>query len=95
MEDGKTVVTDCRPKWAPSIHRSLTGKKSDHALLECKWKWRIRLMKSEPVKDFSALQPNVDDQGNKTASVHHGHHVFVCPYVSFVGMSLVQTFCVI
>ena len=64
----KTGVLDCRPKWAPSIHRSLNGKKSDHALLECKWKWRMRLIKTKPAKDFDVLKVQVDSKGKTTAN---------------------------
>ena len=34
----RSSVTSCRPRWAPSTHTSVTGKRSDHTLLECTWK---------------------------------------------------------
>ena len=52
----RSSVLQCRPRWGPSIHRSITGKPSDHALLECTWKWRMRLIKSNPVPDYSVLR---------------------------------------
>ena len=31
----RSSVTQCRTRWGPSVHRSISGKRSDHALLEC------------------------------------------------------------
>ena len=50
-----SCVTHCKPRWGPSIHRSIHGEKNDHALVECTWSWRVRVVKSKPVKDFSCL----------------------------------------
>ena len=47
------------------MHRSVTGKRSDHALLECTWKWRLKLIKSDPVPDFSLLQGGQGKDANK------------------------------
>ena len=64
-------MTQCRPRWAPSIHRSVSGKKSDHALLECIWKWRMRLVKVEPKPDFSVLRGDViNKQGHKVPNAY-------------------------
>jgi hypothetical protein len=52
----RSSVTNCSPRWEPSVHRSLSGKRSDHALVECSWKWRLRLTKTVPVPDFSVLK---------------------------------------
>ena len=52
----RSSVTGCKTRWGPSVHRSVTGKRSDHALLECTWKWRLKIVKSEPVPDYSVLQ---------------------------------------
>ena len=30
----KSCVTNCKPKWGPSVHRDL---RNDHSLVECKW----------------------------------------------------------
>ena len=56
-------IEQCQVRWGPSIHRSVHGFKSDHALLSCRWKWRIRTFKPQPVKDFSVLQPTCDENG--------------------------------
>ena len=67
----RSSVTDCRPDWAPSIHRSISGKRSDHALLSCTWKWRIRMVRTEPVPDFSVLQAAATDKnGRQTLNPH-------------------------
>ena len=55
-------MRNCEPKWGPSMHRNVHGQKSDHALLACTWKWRIRTEKSTPVKDFSCFSAT----GSKT-----------------------------
>ena len=61
----KSCVTQCRPRWEPSRHRDLHGHRNDHALLECIWKWRLRVEKSSVVKDFSPLYvQKTDKQGN-------------------------------
>ena len=51
----KSCVTQCRTKWGPSIHRDRHGEKNDHALVECRWKWRIRKNKPSPCRDFAAV----------------------------------------
>ena len=61
----RSSVTGSRTRWGPSIHRSITGKRSDHALLECTWKWRLRKVKTESSPDFSVLQGEIiDEDGN-------------------------------
>lgn len=46
------------------MYRSITSERSDHALLECTWKWRMRLVKSAPAPDFSALRgETINEQG--------------------------------
>ena len=61
----KSCVTQCRPRWEPSIHRNIHGHRNDHALVECIWRWRIRAEKSVEVKDFSPLYvQETDDHGN-------------------------------
>ena len=66
----RSSVTDCRPCWAPSIHRSITGKRSDHALLGCSWKWRMRVVKKEAVPDFSVLRSVITKQGQESPNSH-------------------------
>ena len=56
-------MEDCKVRWGPSIHRDLHGHKNDHALLSCRFKWRIRTHKSKPAKDFTALATTYDDRG--------------------------------
>ena len=51
----RSSVLNSRTYWGLSVHRSVTGKRSDHCLLECTWKWRMRLVKSEPTLDYSVL----------------------------------------
>ena len=51
----KSSITDCRARWGPSIHRSKWGIREDHALVSCKWKWRLRDMRLPGRMDFSAL----------------------------------------
>jgi hypothetical protein len=53
-------VEDCKVCWGPSIHRDLHGHKNDHALLSCRWRWRIRTHKPKPAKDFSLLSKDGD-----------------------------------
>ena len=60
----KSSVTHCKTRWGPSIHRSLTGRRSDYALLECRWKWRMRQMKTESSPDFSVLRMHQDNLKN-------------------------------
>ena len=45
----RSSITQCRPRWSPSVHRSLSGKRSDHALLECTWKWKWRIRTSRKI----------------------------------------------
>ena len=61
----KSYVVSCRPKWAPSIRRSLHGDKSDHALVECMWTWRVRTEKKKKCKDFSVLYAQETDEQGK------------------------------
>ena len=58
----KSCVTQCRPRWEPSRHRDLHDHRNDHALLECIWKWRLRVEKSSSVKDFSPLYVQKTDK---------------------------------
>ena len=51
----KSCVHSSCPKWGPAMHRDLHGEKNDHALVECRWKWRIRTVKTQPSKDFNCL----------------------------------------
>ena len=61
----KSCVQQCRPHWGPSIHRDLHGFKNDHALVKCTWKWRLRIRKKKPAKDFSCLYvQETDEHGN-------------------------------
>ena len=66
----KSCVTNCRPRWAPSRHRDLHGHSNDHALLECTWRWRLRKVKTNPVRDYTPLYapPTVDEHGNPVAN---------------------------
>ena len=67
----RSSVTSCKSRWGPSVHRSISGKRSDHALLECTWKWRMRHVKSEPSPDFSVLQGDTKDKnGNPGPNKH-------------------------
>ena len=47
-------VSDCKVRWAPSIHRNKVGP-ADHGLLMCKFKWRVRVVKNPKRTDYSAL----------------------------------------
>ena len=53
-----SCVEDCKVCWGPAIHRDLHGHKNDHALLACRWKWRVRTHKPTLAKDFSLLTKN-------------------------------------
>ena len=46
----------------PAIHRDLHGHRNDHALLSCRWSWKIRSHKPTRAKDFTVLSKN-DKQG--------------------------------
>jgi hypothetical protein len=60
-----SCVTQCRPKWGPSKHRDLHGHKNDHALVECTWRWRLKAVRPQPVKDYDCLyEQKADDDGN-------------------------------
>ena len=61
----RSSITDSKPRWTPSIHRSITGCKSDHALVECKWKWRMRREKPKAVPDFDVLSQKRKDGNGK------------------------------
>ena len=58
----RSSVTQSKVRWGPSVHRSLSGKRSDHALVECTWKWRMRHVKPEPSPDFSVMQDGITDK---------------------------------
>ena len=58
----KSNITDCKPQWKHAMHRDKYGERNDHALLECCWKWRIRVNKSTPCKDFEALYDTPTDE---------------------------------
>ena len=58
----KSCVTSCRSRWGPSIRRSLHGVKSDHALVECEFKWRIRTVKTAKCKDYACLYKQTFDE---------------------------------
>ena len=65
----KSCVSSCKSKWKPAMHRDLHGDKNDHALVECKWTWRIRNVKTQACKDFDCLFTRTCDQaGNPTAT---------------------------
>ena len=53
-------IEKCKVRWGPSIHRSAHGRKSDHALLSCTFKWRIRSYKTQKCKDFEVLKQETD-----------------------------------
>ena len=57
-------IENCKVRWGPAIHRDLHGHKNDHALLSCRWCWKIRSHKSTPAKDFSVLAKS-DSQGQE------------------------------
>ena len=50
--------------WGPSIHRNIYGK-DDHALVMCRWMWRLRSIKKESGTDWAVLKtiaPQVANQ---------------------------------
>ena len=49
----KSCVVNSTTNWAPAAHRF--GKFFDHCLLQIKWKWRIKSIKTTPAKDFKAM----------------------------------------
>jgi hypothetical protein len=49
-----TCVLDVNVRWGPSEHRNVYGR-ADHALVECKFSWKIRSPKPKKRKDFSSL----------------------------------------
>ena len=62
----KSSITSCKAKWAPSIRRSIHGEKSDHALVECVWRWRLRVVKKQIPKDYRCLyEKTLDENGNE------------------------------
>ena len=65
----RSSVTQSRVRWGPSVHRSISGKRSDHGLVECTWKWRMRHVKTEPTPDFSVLQGGQQTSGSATSVV--------------------------
>ena len=52
----RSFITDFRPDWTPSVQNNVSGKRSDHTLLDYAWKWWMCLIKTESVPDFSVLQ---------------------------------------
>ena len=65
----KSCILHCRPRWGPEIHRDIHGHRNDHALVECKWRWRLRTNKREPIKDYSPLylyESHTDEKGRPT-----------------------------
>lgn len=49
----KSCVLSSSTNWAPAVHRF--GKFFDHCLLQTIWKWRVKIEKNEPAKDFKAM----------------------------------------
>ena len=49
-------VQDAGVRWGPSEHRNIKGK-ADHALVYCKWTWKLSCPKVEHKKDLYALNP--------------------------------------
>ena len=49
----RSCVTSSKSCWAPSIHRF--GRPFDHSLLKIEWKWRLKVVKDAPAKDFKAM----------------------------------------
>ena len=49
-----TSVQDASVKWGPSEHRNIRGR-ADHALVCCKWTWRLQTCKPKKTKDFAIL----------------------------------------
>ena len=61
----RSNITSCEPKWGPAIHRDIHGERNDHALVECKWKWRLRVTKQKECKDYGCLYSvHTDTDGN-------------------------------
>ena len=55
--------------WDPSVHRTLTGESSDHALVKCTWKWRLKSRNRLSARDFKPLSDTcVDENGVSTAN---------------------------
>ena len=65
-----TSIENCRVRWGPSIHRNVHGVKSDHALLSCTWKWKIRTFKKQLSKDYDMLLTQYDDEGLPKVNEH-------------------------
>ena len=55
-----TSVEDASVKWGPSEHRNIYGR-ADHALVCCKWIWKIQTNKLTPAKDFNTLDPHTPE----------------------------------
>ena len=55
-----TSVEDASVKWGPSEHRNIYGR-ADHALVCCKWTWKIQTSKPTPTKDFGVLDPSTPE----------------------------------
>ena len=51
----KSCVVNCSTRWQPSIHRDIHGEKNDHALVQCTWKRRIRVVKPKLRRDLDCL----------------------------------------
>lgn len=49
-----TCVLDAGVRWRPSEHRNIYGR-ADHALVQCKFSWKIRSPKPKKKKEFVVL----------------------------------------
>ena len=50
-----SCVKQSKSCWGPSIHRNKYGR-ADHALVNCIWKWRVRIRESKPGPNWQALK---------------------------------------
>ena len=50
-----SCVKQSKPCWGPSFHRNKYGR-ADHALVNCIWKWRVRIRESKPGPNWLALR---------------------------------------
>ena len=55
-----TCIEDASVKWGPSEHRNIYGR-ADHALVCCKWIWKIQSSNPVPCKDFGVLRSNTTE----------------------------------
>ena len=82
----KSCITSCGPRWEPAIHRDLHGERNDHALVACKWTWRIRTKKNRTCKDFNCLYTQERDKyGNPKPNEH------MCKFEEVVNEKLAET----